>query len=98
MGNKKSMSKNNILIDKKIWKKPKRSEREFIYWLLLAIHHRAEEESSGEIGYKNNSAVNVLNCLSMHSIFKIIRLTLSEIDNKDRIMYENERDRIAPEE
>lgn len=85
-------------IDRKLWKKPKRSEREFLYWLLLAIHHRAEEEASGSLGYKNNSGVNVLNCLSVHSIFKIIRLTLSEINNKDRVLYEDERGKIIPED
>ncbi|MCP6727376.1 MAG: hypothetical protein KJI69_05205 [Patescibacteria group bacterium] len=83
---------------RKIWKKPKRTEREYLYWLVMAIHHQAEEEASGKLGYKNNSAVNVLNCLSTHSIFKIIRLTLTEMNNKDRVLYEDEKDKIIPEE
>ena len=83
---------------RKNWKKPKRDDREYLYWLLLAIHHRAEEEASGKLGYKNNSAVNVLNCLSAHSIFKIIRLTLSEINNKGRVLYEDERGKIISED
>ncbi len=83
---------------KKTWKKPKCNEREYLYWLLLAIHHRAEEEASGKLGYKNDSAVNVLNCLSAHSIFKIIRLTLSEINNSDRVLFEDEKNKIIFEE
>ena len=82
---------------RKIWKKPRLDEREYIYWLLLAIHHQAEE-ASGNLGYKNNSAVNVLNCLSVHSIFKIIRLSLTEINKKDRVIYEDEKDKITIEE
>ena len=85
-------------MDRKVWKRPKRNEREYLYWLLLAIHHRAEEEASGKFGFKNNSAVNVLNCISSHSIFKVIRLVLTEINNKDRIIYDNEKDKIVPEE
>jgi hypothetical protein len=78
----------------KIWEKPK-NERELVAWYLIAIHHRAEEEASGELGFKNDSAVNTLNCLSTHSIFKIIRLVLTEIKNKERVLYEEEKNKVS---
>lgn len=87
------MKKNN-----KTWKRPSDTDREFLYWMLIAIHHLAEEEASGELGFKNESAVSVLNCLSQHSIMKIIRLTLTELKNKGRILKEDERTIIVTED
>ena len=77
----------------KTWEKPN-NERELICWYLIAIHHRAEEEASGVLGFKNDSAVNTLNCLSPHSISKIIRLMLTELKNKKRVLYEEEKDKV----
>ena len=81
-----------------IWKKPKNDERELLCWYLIAIHHLAEEEASGELGYKNDSAVNVLNSLSQHAIMKIIRLVLTEINNKNRVLHVEEKTIIVSEE